>query len=95
MTDRRDFLKGAAGAALIGPGIAGEVQAIVRGGRLGRITFCRVPDAAWLPLARSWSGEDPDCVFEVDASAECAAILGENATLTVTRGGCRVYAREA
>ena len=88
--DRRTFLKLAGGVWLIPPAPAAwEARELIRGGRLGRVVFCRAPrhHAGWLRFLLD--GATPVCErIEQDELVLC----GTEATLVVDRHGYRRYA---
>jgi hypothetical protein len=88
--DRRTFLKLAGGVWLI-PGASPvcEARALIRGGGLGRVVFCRASRSgmAWLPFLLD--GAMPVCER---IGGDELVLCGTEATLVVDRRGCRRFA---
>ena len=101
VTNRRAFLR--TGSALVfshtGPvplpskEILEDARKLIRGGVLGPVSFCRVPDRRLLTAVRSLLPREPDCLTEVQPVSDSLALLGRDATLVVSCGGCRLFAR--
>jgi hypothetical protein len=88
--DRRTFLKLACGMWLVPAAPAAwEARALIRGGGLGRVVFCRAPRhrAGWLRFLLD--GATPVCErIDTDELVLC----GTRATLVVDRRGYRRFA---
>jgi len=83
--DRRTFLKLAGGVCLA----ARQARALIRGGGVGRVVFCRASrtTAPWLHFVLD--GVLPVCErIERDELVLC----GTEATLVIDRAGCRRFA---
>jgi len=103
MTERRDFLKAGALAAMepaaIGvfdPAVLREAREWVRQGKLGLVGFCRIRHAGFLPALRFLlddTGHAP--IIEADPAIPGVHVLGSHATLMVTNERCRLFSERA
>jgi len=70
-----------------------KARALVRGGQLGCVRFCRIANEDFLPAVKFVLGPlGADCLISTEAEAEGAALLGSRATLAISGGACRIFA---